>query len=156
MKARDPLMTKQELFQNRRKRMDAALALTEHDRVPLVPKTGFFYSTAYGIPTYATLMDVRNSIPGLMQYLKEYDAADCVWPPAVYPGLAGLALGSEFLKLPGYEHGIGINESFQYLDGEYMSADEYEEFCFDPTHFILTKWFPRRNKNLKGLEKINL
>ena len=150
------MSTKQELFNERRKRMDAALALTEYDRVPLVPKTGFFYSNAYGIPSYATLMDVKNCIPGLMQYLKEYDAADCVWPPAVYPALAAMALGSEFLKFPGYESGIGYTDSFQYLDGEYMSEDEYGEFCFDPTHFILTKWFPRRNKKLAGLAKINV
>jgi len=149
-------MTKQELFNARRKRMDSALALTEHDRVPIVPKTGFFYSTAYDIPSYATLMNVRNCIPGLKSYLKEYDAADCVWPPSVYPALAAMALGSEFLKFPGYEHGIGYNDSFQYLDGEYMMEDEYREFCFDPTHFILTKWFPRRNKKLAGLAKLNV
>jgi len=156
MKVRIDMSTKQELFTERRKRMDAALALTEYDRVPLVPKTGFFYSTAYGIPSYATLMDVKNCIPGLYAYLKEFDAADCVWPPAVYPAQAAMALGSEFLKFPGYESGIKYDESFQYLDGEYMTEDEYGEFCFDPTHFILTKWFPRRNKNLAGLAKLNV
>jgi len=140
-------MTKQEKFNARRKRVDAATALTEGDRVPLAPKLAFFYGSAYGIPSYATLMDVRNSIPGIKAYMEEFDA-DIVWPPAVYPGMASLALGSEFLKLPGFEHGIGLNESYQYLDGEYLYEDEYAEFCFDPTHFILTKWFPRRNKKL--------
>ena len=148
-------MTKQEKFDLRRKRVNAAQALTEGDRVPIAPKLGFFYGSAYGISCYETLTDIRNSIPGIQAYLKEFDP-DIVWPPAVYPALAALALGSEFLKLPGYEHGIGLNESYQYLDGEYMSEDEYGEFCFDPTHFILTKWFPRRNKNLAGLAKINV
>ena len=149
-------MTKQEQYNERKKRMQAAQALTEYDRVPIIPKTGFFYSTAYGIPSYATLMDVKNCIPGLKTYLQEFSAVDGVWPPAVYPALAAMALGSEFLKFPGYEHGIGYNDSFQYLDGEYMYEDEYREFCFDPTHFILTKWFPRRNKNLAGLAKLNV
>ena len=148
-------MSKQDDYKVRQKRVHAATALTEGDRVPIAPKLGFFYGSAYGIPSYATLMDVRNSIPGVKAYLEEFDP-DIVWPPAVYPGLASLALGSEFLKLPGFEHGIGLNESYQYLDGEYMSEDEYGEFCFDPTHFILTKWFPRRNKNLAGLAKINV
>ena len=148
-------MTKQELFTERRKRVDAAIALTEHDRVPLAPKLGFFYGSAYGIPSYATLVDIRNSIPGVKAYLEEYQP-DLAWPPAVYPAMAANALGSEFIKFPGYADGIGLNESFQILDGEYMSADEYSEFCFDPTHFILTKWFPRRNKNLVGLSKINV
>jgi len=148
-------MTKQEQYDVRKKRVLAAQALTEGDRVPIAPKLAFFYGSAYDIPSYATLTDVRNAIPGIQAYLKEFDP-DIVWPPAVYPGLAALALGSEFLKLPGFEHGIGLNESYQYLDGEYMNEDEYEEFCFDPTHFILTKWFPRRNKKLAGLAKINL
>jgi len=136
--------------------MDAALALTHHDRVPLVPKTGFFCATAYDISTYAALMDVKNFIPGVIKYMDEFSEADCIWPPAIYPARAAQALGSTFLKFPGYEDGIGLNESFQYLDGEYMTEDEYGEFCFDPTHFILTKWFPRRNKNLAGLAKINV
>ena len=148
-------MTKQELYNERKKRIQTTRALSEPDRVPLAPKLGFFYGSAYGIPSYASLTDVRNCIPGVKAYMEEYQP-DMVWPPAVYPGLASLALGSEFLKLPGFEHGIGINESFQYLDGEYLHEDEYAEFCFDPTHFILTKWFPRRNKNLAGLAKLNV
>ena len=148
-------MTKQEQYDVRKKRVQAAQALTEGDRVPIAPKLAFFYGSAYGIPSYATLTDIRNAIPGIQAYLKEFDP-DIVWPPAIYPALAALALGSEFLKLPGYEHGIGLDESYQYLDGEYMSEDEYGEFCFDPTHFIMTKWFPRRNTKLAGLAKINL
>ena len=149
-------MTKQELFTERRKRVDAAIALTEYDRVPISPKLGFFYGSAYGISSYATLTDLRNVIPGVKAYMEEFPAADIVWPPAVYPALAAKAVGSEWIKFPGYEDGIGLNESYQILDGEYMSAEEYSEFCFDPTHFILTKWFPRRNKNLAGLAKINV
>ena len=148
-------MTKQELATERRKRVDAAIALKEYDRVPIAPKLGFFYGSAYGISSYATLMDLRNVIPGVKAYLEEFDP-DIVWPPAVYPAMAANALGSDWIKLPGYANGIGLNESYQILDGEYMSADEYEEFCFDPTHFILTKWFPRRNRNLAGLAKINV
>ena len=56
-------MKNQELFNERRKRIDAAVALTEYDRVPIAPKLGFFYGSAYGISSYATLMDIRNTIP---------------------------------------------------------------------------------------------
>ncbi|MCL2366166.1 MAG: hypothetical protein FWC75_03865 [Oscillospiraceae bacterium] len=147
--------TKQELYNARRKRVDDVKALKVPDRVPLAPKLGFFYGSAYGIPSYASLTDVKNSIPGIQAYLEEFDP-DIVWPPAVYPSLAAKALGSEFIKFPGYEDGIPLNDSFQILDGEYMSSDEYEEFVFDPTHFILSKWLPRRNKNLAGLAKVNL
>ena len=147
-------MTNQELYNERKKRMHAAQAITEADRVPIAPKVGLFYSTGYGISTYAMLTDLRNAIPGIRGYLREYQP-DSAWAPAVYPALAGLALGSEFIRFPGAEHNIGLNESYQVLDGEYMTEDEYGEFVFDPTHFIFTKWMPRRNKKLSGLTRLN-
>ena len=79
-------MTKQELYGERKKRMQAALELKEYDRVPIAPKLGFFYGSAYGIPSYATLTDLRNAIPGIKAYLDEYQP-DSAWPPAVYPTL---------------------------------------------------------------------
>jgi len=147
-------MSKQDLYNERKKRLLAAQALTEADRVPIAPKVGFFYGTGFGINTYATLTDLRNVIPGIRAYCNEYNP-DLAWAPAVYPALASLALDSNFIKVPGAEHGIGLNESYQILDGEYMFEDEYKDFCFDPTHFIFTKWMPRRCNKLAGLAKLN-
>jgi len=155
IESEDIQMTNQELYNERKKRMQAVQAITEPDRVPIAPKLSFFYGSAYGISSYATLTDLRNVIPGIKAYMHEYQP-DVVWPPAVYPALAALALESEFIKFPGAEHGIGLDESYQVLDGEYMTEDEYGEFVFDPTHFIMSKWMPRRNKKLAGLSKINL
>ena len=144
----------QEQYNERMKRMKAAQDLTEYDRVPIVPKMNFFFGDAYGINSYASMSDLRNVIPGLKAYLNEFKP-DAVWAPAQYPLPALEALGSRFIHWPGYEHNIGLDQSFQIPDGEYMSAEEYGEFVLDPTHFILTKWMPRRNKNLEGLSKLN-
>ena len=146
--------TTQELYLERKKRMQAAQALTEYDRVPIVPKMNFFFGDAYGINNYISMADLRNIIPGLKAYLNEFQP-DAVWGPAQYPIPALEALGTKFIHWPGYEHGIGLDQSFQVLDGEYMTPDEYGDFILDPTHFILTKWLPRRNKNLAGLSKLN-
>ena len=148
------MATNQELYLEREKRVQAAIDLGTYDRVPIVPKMNFFYATAYGIPTYATLTDVHNILPGLRQYLREFQP-DAVWGPAHYDIPSLEALDCSFMHWPGARHGLGLNESFQILDGEFMYADEYKEFCFDPTHFILTKWLPRRYKNLRGLSKLN-
>jgi len=149
------MSTPQEQYAERRKRMQAAQALTEYDRVPIVPKMNFFYGATYGISNYETMNDLRNVIPGLKAYLNEFKP-DAVWGPAQYPLPACEALGSSFIRWPGYEHGIGLDQSFQILDDEYMTAEEYGDFVLDPTNFIMTKWMPRRNKNLAGLSKINL
>ncbi|MGI6028217.1 MAG: uroporphyrinogen decarboxylase family protein [Candidatus Heteroscillospira sp.] len=148
------MATKQELFVERQNRMQAAVSLNTPDRVPIAPKMNFFYATAYGIPTYATLSDVHNIIPGLRQYIREFQP-DAVWGPAHYDMHSLEALDCAFMRWPGAKHGLGLNEPFQILDGEFMFADEYKEFCLDPTNFILTKWLPRRYRNLAGLSKLN-
>lgn len=147
--------TKQALYNERMKRMEAARDLREYDRVPIVPKMNFFYGDAYGINSYDTMTDLRNILPGLKAYLSEFQP-DAVWGTAQYSIPVLEALQSNFIYWPGYQHGIGLDQSFQIPDGEYMFEDEMREFCLDPTHFILTKWLPRRNKNLKGLAKLNL
>ena len=148
------MATNQELYLERQKRMETTVGLGQADRVPIVPKMNFFYANAYGIPTYATLSDVHNIIPGLRKYLREFQP-DAVWGPAHYDIHALEALDCTFMRWPGARHGLGLDQSFQILDGEFMYADEYKEFCFDPTHFILTKWLPRRYKALAGLSKLN-
>jgi hypothetical protein len=44
LESEDPFMTKKELFEGRRKRIDDVIALKEPDRVPLAPKIGFYTS----------------------------------------------------------------------------------------------------------------
>jgi hypothetical protein len=39
---------------------------------------------------------------------------------------------------------------YQYAEGEYMTADEYDEFIFDPSDFMLRKWAPRQFGSMAG------
>jgi hypothetical protein len=41
--------------------------------------------------------------------------------------------------------------TFQMVEGEYMTADEYSEFIADPSGFFLRKYIPRMFSNLGGL-----
>lgn len=42
---------------------------------------------------------------------------------------------------------------YQYQDGEYMTADEYDEFVYNPSGFMLGKWAPRQFKSLEGFSQ---
>ena len=57
--------------------------------------------------------------------------------------------GWNAFKWPG--HGLGDDNMYQYVDGEYMKAEEYDEFICDPSDFMLRKWAPRQFKALAGL-----
>ena len=62
-------------------------------------------------------------------------------PILAYPAKPMETLGLKYLKWPG--HGLDDHVMYQYVEGEYMTAEEYDEFIADPSDFMLTKWVPR-------------
>ena len=72
-------------FEEKQARVNAAVALTEGDRVPFAPKFGYgSYVQASGISMYEGLMDLRNMKPGMAHFLTKYEI-DLHWNPAAYP-----------------------------------------------------------------------
>ena len=67
-------------------------------------------------------------------------------------GRALEAIGFKQLQWPG--HGVGDHQPFQYLDREYMTADEYDDFIFDPTGFYLQKYLPRVASAFEGFDQL--
>lgn len=143
----------QKLYDERKKRVRDALALKKPDRVPISPKIGTYYARAYGISVYEIMKDIRNVEPGVVQFLNDFKP-DYFRSPVLYPIDPLEQLESTFIKWPGPTHQIPLNSSFQIVDGTYLEDDEFDEFLFDPTHFIITKLLPRKNKALKGFEKL--
>jgi hypothetical protein len=50
-------------------------------------------------------------------------------------------LQCRWLKWPG--HGVPPDAGYQFVEGEHMRAEEYDDFLFDPTDFILRVFMPR-------------
>ncbi len=143
-----------QLYAEREQRARTCVSLQEADRVPFVPKIGRFYSTGYNISTYDVMMDKRNILPGIEAFVRDYEP-DLGWVPVEHNIPSVKATGANFLKWPGPDFGIPKRESFQVLDGSFIRDDEFEEFVLDPTHFFLTKFYPRKFDKLKGLAKID-
>jgi hypothetical protein len=141
------------LYEERKKRVSDAIALKKPDRVPISPKIGTYYARAYGISVYEIMKDIRNVEPGVVAFLNDFKP-DYFRSPVLYPIDPLEQLESTFIKWPGPTHGLPLNSSFQILDDTYLEDDEFDEFVFDPTHFIITKLLPRKNKALKGFEKL--
>lgn len=142
-------------YRERMARLDAATALQEPDRVPFAPKVSGFFCTGYGMNWYDVMKDFRNCQGPVRSFLETYDP-DLACVPSTFPMDAISALGKVNLRWPGPEHGLPLDAGFQQLDGTYLEDDEFDLFLNDPTHFILTKLLPRKNKALKGLEKVDL
>jgi hypothetical protein len=65
------------------------------------------------------------------------------------PGAAFDLLDCRQWAWPG--HGVGVDGAFQFVEGEYMDADEYELLIDDPTSFWLTRYLPRVFPQLEAL-----
>ena len=61
-------------------------------------------------------------------------------------------LGDRRFKWPG--HGVSPDSTYQFVEGEHMSPEEYDEFLFDPTDFILRKYMPRTITALEPLKML--
>ncbi|MFC1901009.1 uroporphyrinogen decarboxylase family protein, partial [Chloroflexota bacterium] len=73
--------------------------------------------------------------------------------PGFTPGSALEILDYKIYAWPGY--GIPEDASgWQYLEGEYMTADEYDEFILDPSDFWLRKYLPRVFGSFEPLKKL--
>ena len=71
-----------------------------------------------------------------------------------------IALGPTFEALdykqiiwPG--HGIDPNLTYQFVEDEYMKADEYDAFLFDPSGFMIRTFFPRICGALEPLKMLS-
>jgi len=143
----------QQAFEERKRRLRDVIAVRQPDRVPISPKMGTYYCREYGVSVYEVMKDVRNVEPAIVQFVKDF-RPDYVRLPVLYPIDPLEQLDCNFIKWPGPTHQLPLNSSFQVLDGTYIEDEEIDDFIFDPTHFILTRVLPRKNKALKGFEKL--
>jgi uroporphyrinogen-III decarboxylase len=60
------------------------------------------------------------------------------------------AVDTRVMKWAG--HGLSANQGHQYVEGEYMLADEYDAFLENPTDFILQTYLPRTCGNFMPLK----
>lgn len=134
-------------------RIMACVRLEQPDRMPVGMQSFFWPATHAGI-TYKELMyDYDKAKQACLDVVLEFK------PDAVYPLMMGTTIGRaleklEFKQLQWPGHGVGDMQPYQYLDREYMSADEYDDFLFDPTGFYLQKYLPRVAGAFEGFDKL--
>jgi hypothetical protein len=129
-------------YEARITRVHDAIELNVPDRVPLLPVWQL-------LPAVFAGMSYEEAFYDLDRFFDANEKAILKFEPDMYsvdevvtaPGGAHESLGTKQLKWPG--HGIGSNEPYQYVEGEYMKADEYDEFLLDPSGFTMQKYLPR-------------
>ena len=138
--------TPAELYRERLKRIEDAVEAKKPDKVPILTEFGYFVARYSGI-TY------QDFVYDFIKCAKAYDKIVTELEPDVFhclPFDSGPALetiGTNTVKWPGY--GLGPNIGHQYVEGEYMLADEYDSLLEDPTGFMLRTYLPRTCQTLQ-------
>lgn len=140
--------TPQQLFAERTTRFQDAMQSKQPDRIPILLDMSYMLAEMYGV----TRQEQHENGDKELEMLAKaglYFQPDGILGHYNNPG-PSLAVGDLQTKFPG--HGLDPNGSFQFVEGEYMKAEDYDAFLDDPTDWGIRKLWPRIFTELKGLE----
>lgn len=132
--------------------IDAIKLQKEPDRVPVCPGIGFFPIYYTGITFQEAMYDYNKAAAAWKKYVLDFEPDVSSSPGFVWPGRALEILGYKLLKWPGYS--LPASSPYQFVEGEYMKANEYDALIQDPTDFWIRVYFPRIFGALQPLEKL--
>jgi hypothetical protein len=111
------------------------------DRVPVCPSAGFFPIEYAGM----RMADAMYDYAALRQCWERYHldfAPDAYSSPAnIVPGRVLDILDLKLYRWPG--HGVSLESEYQFVEAEYMRAEEYPDLIDDPSAFFLNVYWPR-------------
>lgn len=135
------------------KRFQDTLELKQPDKIPVSMIAGFWYAKYGGISCRDLMYDFKTSNEISVKAITEMDPDVCLgaaqtahWGPVME------AIDYKQLDWPG--HGAPENSSYQYIDREYMTAEEYDDFIFDPTGYLYETYLPRCAGAYEGLRHL--
>lgn len=123
-------------------------------RVPICPSAGFFPVQYAGVTMYDAMYDYDILTRAWQKYCDDFTPDAYNAPTTVVPGKVLDILDFKLYRWPG--RGVSIKHEYQYVEKEYMQADEYQDLIDDPTGFFMNVYFPRIFGALQPLEKMPL
>ncbi len=146
--------TPAELLDERNKRINDAIALKTPDRVPIAMLQQVFPARYTGMVLEEAFTDPDKWLAANEKTIVDFepDMFFSLGAGVIIPGRVLEALGSKQFLWPG--HGVGSNTPHQYVEGEYMKAEEYDAFLDDPSDFLIRTYIPRSNSALEGLSML--
>jgi hypothetical protein len=131
-------------YRVRAQRMVDVYNVREPDRVPVTVPVGNLPLEQAGINNYTAMYNYEKAIEAYKKFNEKY-AEELEYyanPMLISSGQVLELLDYKIYAWPGH----GIPETapgFQYIEGEYMRDDEYDDFIRDPSDFWLRTYLPR-------------
>jgi hypothetical protein len=141
-------------YQKKTQRLIDVISLKEPDRVPvMLPISNFpiYYS---GSTLQKSMYDYNELRQAWLKFLREFDLDVYKSPFLVLPGRAFEFLDYRLYRWPG--HGLDSNAaSYQFVESEYMKADEYDALINNPSDFWMRVYLPRVFGAFESFRKVS-
>jgi uroporphyrinogen-III decarboxylase len=128
-----------------------ALTLRIPVRVPVSPMGGFFIPRYAGFTVKEAMYDYDKLARAWASYHDDFQP-DFQSSPTL-PGLIYDLLGVRYMNWPG--HGVDEDTPWQYIEAEYMRADEYDALIADPSAYFRRTMLPRIASGFEPLAALN-
>ena len=127
----------------RAQRMVDVYNVKQPDRVPVSLPVGNLPLTMFGVNAHTAMYDYDKALQASAKFNEKYSAElEYTAGPYVTPGKILDMLDYKIYAWPG--HGISENATgWQYIEGEYMKEDEYDDLIRDPSDFWMRTYLPR-------------
>ena len=133
----------------REKRFYDAVSLKRPDRVPVASMAGFFVTRYAGLTNAEAINDYPRMAEAWLSATKKLNWDMAPPPFTMFPAPVMELMGLRTFKWPG-KH-FADNSPYQFIEAEYMLADEYDELLANPSDFVVRKMMPRMAETLEPL-----
>lgn len=129
----------EELYKERLRRVQDAVRLNVPDMVPFL---GAFAAVSFkytGITAAEAYFDTEKWCSAVKKTVLDFEPD--MYRATITPGVALATLEARQYKLPG--RGVPVESTHQFVEGEYMKADEYDSLLDNPEDYVFRTYIPR-------------
>jgi uroporphyrinogen-III decarboxylase len=128
--------------------------MQQPDRVPCILPAGQFPAPYAGITVRTAMYDYEEMKRAWRKFLYDFDGDTCIVPGvSVTSGRVHEITRTRLSVWPG--HGLDENAPMsQFVEGEYMKADEYDALLKDPADYFLRVYLPRTMEAFEPFRKL--
>jgi hypothetical protein len=141
-------------YKERVTRFTKVLNLEEPDRVPVLLPAGTFPIYDAGMTLKEAMHDNKKTCEAFRKFFKEYESDTFIGGGMMPSARSDEIIDTLITKYPG--RGLPDDASMQnFVEGEYMTADEYDHFIEDMSDYTLRVYLPRTLGALKPFAKFS-
>jgi hypothetical protein len=133
----------EDTYRVRAQRIVDVYDVKEPDRIPVHLPIGNLPFNLAGLRMYDAMYDLEKAILACKAFNEKYaDELETLSFPNAVPGKVLEILDYKLYAMPGHQLSVDA-PGYQFVEGEYMKVDEYDDLILDPSNFWLRTYLPR-------------